>query len=66
LELRSYGLKYESRTSIKGHILVDFISGTTEYTYQLEGWTLNVDGASNSKGAGIDIILITPEGSIIE
>ena len=27
---------------------------------------LNIDGTSNGKGAGIGIILVTPEGSIIE
>ena len=53
-ELRSYGLKYEPRISIKSQVLGDFIAGftlgTTEYADQLEGWILNVDGASNSKG----------------
>jgi len=70
LELRSYGLRYESRTAIKDQILADFIAdfapGATKHAEQLEGWILNVDEASNSKGAGIRIILTTPKGSIIE
>ena len=67
-ELRSYILKYELRTTIKGQVLADFIAdftvGTTKYADQLEGW-VNVDGESNSKGAGIEIVLTTLEGSII-
>jgi len=69
-ELRSYRLKYEPRTSIKGQLLTNFIAdftpGTTEYADQLEGWILNVDGASNNKKAGIKIVLTIPEGSISE
>ena len=69
-ELRSYGLKYKPRTAIKGQVLADFNAdftpGITRHTDQLEGWVLNVDGASNSKETGIRIILFTHEGSIIE
>ena len=67
-ELRSYGLRYEPRIAIKDQVLTDFIvdftPGATGHTNQLEGWILNVYGASNTKRAGIGIVLITPEGSI--
>ena len=67
-KLRSYGLKYEPRTSIKGQVLAyfiaDFTLGTTKYADQLEGWILNVDGMSNNKEAGVRIVLL--EGSIIK
>jgi len=69
-ELRSYGFRYEPRTMIKCQVLADFIAdftpGAAEHAEQLEGWILNVDGALNSKGACIEIVLITLEGSIIE
>jgi len=69
-KLRSYELKYELTISIKGQLLANFIANftprTTEYADQLEGWVLNIDGASKSKGAGIRIILTTPKESIIE
>jgi len=56
--------------AIKGQVLTDFIadftSGITEQTDQLEGWVLNVDGASNSKEVGVRIIFVTLERSIIE
>ena len=45
--------------------IADFTSETTEHDNQLEGWVLNIDGASNSKEVGIRVILTTPEGSII-
>ena len=69
-ELRSYGLRYEPRTVIKCQVLADFIADFTPeaiaHTDQLEGWILNVNGASNSKEAGIEIGLITLERFIIE
>ena len=67
---QGYGLRYEPRTTIKGQVLADFIAdftpGATEQCDLLEEWILNVDGASNSIGAGIGIALTTPEGSITE
>ena len=69
-ELRPYGIKYEPRTAIQEQVLANFI---TEFTLiaptqsdLLEGGTLTVDGASNSKGSGIEMVLTTLEGSIIE
>ena len=70
MKLKSCGIKYESRTTIKGQVLADFI---TEFTPRApvqsdlpKGWTLNVDVALNSKGSGIEIILTILEGTIIE
>lgn len=68
-ELKPYGIKYESRTTIKRH-LVDFIAeftmGPSTLCNLLGGWVLNMDGASNSKGSRIRIVLRTSEGSMIE
>ena len=54
-ELRSYGLKYEPRTTIKGQVLADFYCqftpGAIEQADLLEGWILNVNETSNSKDA---------------
>jgi len=65
-----YGVKYEPRTVIKGQVLGDFIAeftpGAPTHSDALEGWILNFDGASNSKKAGVGLVLTTPEGSIIE
>ena len=69
-ELRLYGLRFESRTIIKGQVLVDLIADftpeATEQCHLLERWILNVDRASNIIEADIEVVLTTPKGSIIE
>ena len=69
-ELKPYGIKYKSRTTIKGQVLKDFIAEFTPRASAqsdlLDGWILNIDGASNNKGSGIGIVLTTSEGTIIE
>ena len=32
---------------------------------EVQGWKVHFDGAVNSRGAGIGVILITPEGEMI-
>ena len=53
-ELRSYELKYEPREIIKSQVLANFITdftlGAREQADLLEGWILNMDAVSNSKG----------------
>ena len=70
MELKSYSIRYELRTVIKWQVLADFIvkftPGAPAQSDLREGWVVNVDGASNNKGYGIEIVLTTPEGSIIE
>jgi len=69
-EIRLLGVTFEPRTAIKRQILADFIAEFTPRSPPqsniLKGWILNVDGASNGKGAIVGIILTTPEKSIIE
>jgi len=52
-------VRYELRTSIKGQVLADFIadfaSGATEQCDLVEGWILNVDGASNIMGQASEL-----------
>jgi len=58
------------RTTIKGKILADFIveftPGPSSQNNSLKGCTLNLDGASNGKGARVWIVLTTLDGSVIE
>ena len=54
---------------MKGQVLVDFV---VEFSPRNEGemvchvecrpWKVLVDGASNAMGAGVEIVIITPEG----
>ena len=34
-------------------------------TIEVQGWKMHFDGVVNSRGAGIGVILITPEGEMI-
>ncbi|GJU33088.1 reverse transcriptase domain-containing protein [Tanacetum coccineum] len=77
VELRAYNITYEPRNAMKGQVLVDFLSeahvGTsTEEFFRLpakfpnkddvEKWTLFTDGASNSKGSGVGLVLVSLSG----
>ncbi|GKD74288.1 reverse transcriptase domain-containing protein [Tanacetum coccineum] len=77
VELGAYNITYEPRNAIKGQVLADFLLeapvGTpTEEFFRLpagvqnkddvEKWTLFTDGASNSKGSGAGLVLISPSG----
>jgi len=57
-ELRSYEIRYEPRTTVKVQVITDFTAhftrGATEHVDQLEGWIMNMDGASNSKEEGTE------------
>ncbi|KAM2956844.1 hypothetical protein FF2_023923 [Malus domestica] len=63
LKLGQYGLVFRPRTTIKAQALIDFI---TEFAPSLDFWHLHVDGASNNKGSGAGMVLVTPDGSMLE
>ncbi|XP_030494776.2 uncharacterized protein LOC115710556 [Cannabis sativa] len=72
VELSQFYIRYKPKSTIKGRALADFILEFPSTEIALieekidpnildgEGWTLYVDGASNSKGSGGGIILISP------
>ncbi|KAL5547014.1 hypothetical protein UlMin_006701 [Ulmus minor] len=79
VELSEYDISYQPRTAIKFQALADFIAdfapsaqapansellaiGTPPHS----SWTLSVDGSSNMSGAGLGLVLISPEGDIIQ
>uniref|UniRef100_A0A2N9H312 Uncharacterized protein n=1 Tax=Fagus sylvatica TaxID=28930 RepID=A0A2N9H312_FAGSY len=80
--LGAYDVHYKPRTSIKGQVLADFVAefapepseqptieGSPKSAEQDEGsshWTLYVDGAANSRGSGLGVVLISPEGEMLE
>jgi hypothetical protein len=74
-------VKYLPRTTIKGQILADFVAEFTpnseqkdlsEITFQENSpedsgwWKIYVDGASNAKGSGTGVVIITPDETVIE
>jgi hypothetical protein len=78
--LGSLGVEYKPRTAIKGQVLAEFLAefqhdpgnssssafARTQLGSATERWELYVDGASNSKGSGAGIVLVSPEGLILE
>uniref|UniRef100_A0A2N9IY34 Uncharacterized protein n=1 Tax=Fagus sylvatica TaxID=28930 RepID=A0A2N9IY34_FAGSY len=79
--LGAYDVRYKPRTAIKGQVLADFIAefvpGNSiltgeEHPKEIErdlekkGWVLYVDGAENSRGSGLGIVLVSPEGELLE
>ena len=64
-----FDIQFKPRTSVRGQPVADFIADFTEVETphsevleeQSEQWTLYVDGASNSKGSGGGLIVITPD-----
>jgi hypothetical protein len=77
-QLGAYDISYQPRTSIKGQVLADFIAeftlveiGPTWMNHvssiqHMEGWRLYIDGASNSRGSGLGVVLSAPQGQMIE
>ena len=78
--LTEFDINYVAKKVVKGRAMTDFLAQnllTDEEEWELEfsdeylgaievqGWKVHFDEAVNSRGAGIRVILITPEGEII-
>ncbi|XP_074315474.1 uncharacterized protein LOC141651670 [Silene latifolia] len=79
VHLSGYDLKFEPRTTIKSQALANFVSDfsptlqeqadneilTLSEAKGEQVWELNVDGASNTKGGGVGMVLKSPQGGQI-
>ena len=80
-KISALGVKYLPRTAIKGQVLADFVAefaptseqnnlGETtprEDSPKRTGWwKVYVDGASNAKGSGTGVVIITPDETVIK
>ncbi|XP_052189984.1 uncharacterized protein LOC127799805 [Diospyros lotus] len=70
VELSEYDISFEPRKAIKGQALANFIVECT-HSHAAEkacpeAWMLFVDGASNAKGSGTGVVLISPEKEMLE
>ena len=71
--LEAFDVRYKPRSSIKGQVLANFVA---EFSPKNQGemvcqlgyrpWKVYVDGASSAIGAGAKIVIITPEGMLLE
>ena len=79
VELSEYDITFQPRTALKSQVLADFITDfATNDTphadkvllnlieHSNSKWTLSVDGLSNVNGAGIGLVLTSPEGDLIQ
>jgi len=65
VELSEFNIRYEPHGPIKAQCLLDFVNDL-QHTPTKDQWTLHVDGSSNPKGAGVDIVLEGPNDILIE
>ena len=64
MALSEFDLRYESANTVKRQIMADFVTqhrGVVE-TLEVVPWTLFFDGSTCDRGAGIGIVLISPQG----
>ena len=84
--LGAFDIKYMSRTSVKGQVLVDLVAEFAECPEEVNmkqdnmdeklvglistqggsSWRVYIDGAANQQGAGLGLVLVSPEEVIIE
>ncbi|XP_057790809.1 uncharacterized protein LOC131007914 [Salvia miltiorrhiza] len=81
VELSEYDITYKPRTALKSQVLADFVVDfapnliiqadkelcyLTEEPDQTGTWKLYVDGCSNMRGSGLGLVLISPQGDMVE
>ena len=69
--LGAFDVRYKSRSVVKGQVLADFVakfSSKGEMVYQVEHrpWKVHVDRASSAKGVEAGVVIIIPEGILLE
>ncbi|KAL5539209.1 hypothetical protein UlMin_043494 [Ulmus minor] len=79
VELSEFDITFQPRTALKSQVLADFVADFAPNVTQQDDkellnltehsnskWTLTVDGSSNVNGAGIGLVLTSPEGDLIQ
>jgi len=68
LALSEFDLRYESVKAVKGQIMADFVTQHCGVvgTLEIVPWTLFFDGSTCDRGAGIGILLVSPQGKKYE
>ena len=70
IELSEFDIQYRPRTAIKGQVVVDFIA---EFTHDEDKgaeepsqWSVHTDGSSNRQVERVGVVLLSPEGDVVE
>ncbi|XP_064975045.1 uncharacterized protein LOC135618071 [Musa acuminata AAA Group] len=71
VELDEHDIRYVPRTAIKAQAVADFIAELTQMEERdleqpPEAWLLHVDDSASSKGAGVGLVLLAPDGRSFE
>ncbi|XP_057780030.1 uncharacterized protein LOC130998612 [Salvia miltiorrhiza] len=81
VELSEHDITFKPRTALKSQVLADFLVDftpnltmqadkelccMTEQPNQVGAWRLYVDGSSNMRGSGLGLVLISPQGDMVE
>ena len=68
LTLSEFDLHYESAKAVKGQVMADFVTQhcSTVNSLEIAPWTLFFDGSTCGEGAGIGIVMISPQGKKYE
>ena len=71
IELSQFDIEYLPITAIKAQAFADFIAEFTfpdedNPTNEAERWTIQTDGSSVQKRAGVGVVITTPDGEILK
>ncbi|XP_042426235.1 uncharacterized protein LOC122014118 [Zingiber officinale] len=64
-ELGEYDIQYQPCTTIKAQALADFLMEVHQ-TDSDETWKIYIDGSATQQGSGVGILLISPQGDILQ
>ncbi|XP_042437173.1 uncharacterized protein LOC122023153 [Zingiber officinale] len=64
-ELGEYDIQYQPRTAIKAQALADFLTEIHQISPE-EMWKIYVDGSANHHGSGVGVLIISPQGDILQ
>ena len=68
--MSEFDIQYRLQTAIKGQFVADFIA---EFTHDEDKgaekspqWRVHTDGSSNRQAGGVGVVLLSPEGDMVE
>ena len=68
--MSEFDIQYRLQTAIKGQVVADFIA---EFTHDEDKgaekspqWRVHTDGSSNRQAGGVGVVLLSPEGDMVE
>ena len=70
IELSEFDIQYRPQTAIKGQVVSNFIAKFThdedKGAQESPQWSVHTDGSSNRQVRGAGVVLLSPEGDVVE